>query len=90
MVDRYHNVEEQALTQSNQTWSGDYKKPSGSGEKRKRPRESGDSESERAAGSASTAATEKRGCAEGMSWWTCLLLGVDQSMTKQQVVTKKE
>jgi len=32
---------------------------------------------------------EKRGCAEGMSWWTCLLLGVDQSMTRQQVISKK-
>ena len=34
-------------------------------------------------------AVEKRGCEEGMSWWTCLLLGVDPvERTKQQVVRK--
>ena len=35
------------------------------------------------------AAVEKRGCEEGMSWWTCLLLGVDPGeRSKQQVVRK--
>ena len=31
---------------------------------------------------------EKRGCEEGMSWYMCLMLGVDQSNTKPQVVKK--
>lgn len=31
---------------------------------------------------------EKRGCEEGMSWWTCLMLGMDQENTKPQVVKK--
>ena len=32
---------------------------------------------------------EKRGCEEGgMSWWTCLMLGVSQDNSKQQVVRK--
>ncbi len=40
-------------------------------------------------GNATAAQSEKRGCAEGLSWWTCLMLGVDQNMTQQQVVAKK-
>ena len=31
---------------------------------------------------------EKRGCEEGMSWWTCLMLGMDQENTQPQVVKK--
>ena len=31
---------------------------------------------------------EKRGCEEGMSWWTCLMLGMDQENTKPRVVRK--
>ena len=31
---------------------------------------------------------EKRGCEEGMSWWTCLMLGISQDNSRQQVVTK--
>ncbi len=31
---------------------------------------------------------EKRGCEEGMSWWTCLMLGLDQDNTKPQAVRK--
>ena len=31
---------------------------------------------------------EKRGCEEGMSWWTCLMLGVSQENSKPQVVKK--
>ena len=31
---------------------------------------------------------EKRGCEEGMSWWTCLLLGVSQDNTKPRVVKR--
>lgn len=31
---------------------------------------------------------EKRGCEEGMSWWTCLMLGMDQENTRPQVVRK--
>ena len=31
---------------------------------------------------------EKRGCEEGMSWWTCLMLEMDQENTKSQVVRK--
>jgi hypothetical protein len=31
---------------------------------------------------------EKRGCEEGMSWWTCLMLGMNQENTKPQVVRK--
>lgn len=31
---------------------------------------------------------EKRGCEEGMSWWTCLMLGVSQDNSRQQVVKK--
>ena len=56
---------------------------------RKRTRQSADSWPEDPQHSAAPPTDEKRGCAEGMSWWTCLLLGVDQSMTKQQVITKK-
>ena len=35
------------------------------------------------------AAVEKRGCEEGMSWWTCLLLGVDPGERSQQQVVRK-
>lgn len=31
---------------------------------------------------------EKRGCEEGMSWWTCLMLGISQERTQPQVVKK--
>lgn len=31
---------------------------------------------------------EKRGCEEGMSWWTCLMLGMDQQNTRPQIVRK--
>ena len=31
---------------------------------------------------------EKRGCEEGMSWWTCLMLGISQDNSRQQVVKK--
>lgn len=31
---------------------------------------------------------EKRGCEEGMSWWTCLMLGISQDNSRQQVVRK--
>ena len=31
---------------------------------------------------------EKRGCAEGMSWWTCLMLGVSQEKTQPWPVRK--
>ena len=31
---------------------------------------------------------EKRVCEEGMSWWTCLMLGMDQENTKAQVVRR--
>lgn len=31
---------------------------------------------------------EKRGCEEGMSWWTCLLLGISQDNSRSQVVKK--
>ena len=31
---------------------------------------------------------EKRGCEEGMSWWTCLMLGVSQDNSRQQVIKK--
>ena len=33
-----------------------------------------------------TRVVEKRGCAEGMSWWTCLMLGVSQEKTQPRVV----
>ena len=52
--------------------------PSSRGGVRKRVRE-GDSEEE---------VVEKRGCEEGMSWWMCLMLGMDQANTKPQVVKK--
>ena len=35
-----------------------------------------------------TRVVEKRGCAEGMSWWTCLMLGVSQEKTQPRVVKK--
>ena len=36
-----------------------------------------------------TEVVEKRGCEEGgMSWWTCLMLGVSQENSKQQIVRK--
>lgn len=31
---------------------------------------------------------EKRGCGEGMSWWTCLMLGISQENSRQQVVKR--
>ena len=31
---------------------------------------------------------EKRGCEEGMSWWTCLMLGMNQEHSRPQVVKK--
>ena len=31
---------------------------------------------------------EKRGCEEGMSWWTCLMLGISQENSRSQVVKK--
>ena len=31
---------------------------------------------------------EKRGCEEGMSWWTCLMLGVSQDNSRQQIIKK--
>lgn len=31
---------------------------------------------------------EKRGCEEGMSWWTCLMLGMDQENARPRVVRK--
>lgn len=31
---------------------------------------------------------EKRGCEEGMSWWTCLMLGISPDNSRQQVVKK--
>ena len=31
---------------------------------------------------------EKRGCEEGMSWLTCLMLGMDQENTKPRIVRK--
>lgn len=33
-------------------------------------------------------AVEKRGCEEGMSWWTCLMLGVSQE--SQRIVAKTQ
>ena len=49
---------------------------------RKRGRENENEEVERGD------TVEKRGCEEGMSWWTCLMLGMDQENTKPQVVRK--
>ena len=31
---------------------------------------------------------EKRGCEEGMSWWTCLMLGISQENSRSQAVKK--
>ena len=47
---------------------------------RKRGREAEEEESSRV--------VEKRGCEEGMSWWTCLMLGVSQERTRPQAVKK--
>ena len=47
---------------------------------RKRGREAEEEESSKV--------VEKRGCEEGMSWWTCLMLGVSQERTQPQVVKK--
>lgn len=33
---------------------------------------------------------EKRGCEEGWSWWTCLMLGVGQENTHQRAVKKMQ
>ena len=47
---------------------------------RKRGREAEEEESSKV--------VEKRGCEEGMSWWTCLMLGISQERTQPQVVKK--
>lgn len=47
--------------------------------RRKREREVEEGESD---------AVEKRAAEEGLSWWTCLLLGVGQERSKPQVVRK--
>ena len=52
---------------------------------RKRLREGGE---ELGRGGGGEREVEKRGCEEGMSWWTCLMLGMDQENTKPRVVRK--
>ena len=47
--------------------------------RRKRERQAEEGENE---------AVEKKAAEEGLSWWTCLMLGVGQERTKPQVVKK--
>ena len=54
---------------------------SGCAKSRKRGREIEEEEE-------SSREVEKRGCEEGMSWWTCLMLGISQERTQPQVVKK--
>ncbi len=44
--------------------------------------------SEEAEGEGEGSGVEKRGCEEGMSWWTCLMLGISQDNSRQKVVRK--
>lgn len=57
------------------------------GVRRKRGRESEEVVAE-GGGGGGERVVEKRGCEEGMSWWTCLMLGMDQKNTKLRVVRK--
>lgn len=60
-----------------------------SGTTRKRVREVEEEEEGGGGGAgASDRVVEKRGCEEGMSWWTCLMLGMDQEKARPQVVRK--
>lgn len=55
---------------------------------RKRARESEVFAGEGEGGRGGEREVEKRGCEEGMSWWTCLMLGMDQENTKPRIVRK--
>ena len=55
------------------------------GSGRKRPREEFEDQEQ---GQRQGRVVEKRGCEEGMSWWTCLMLGISQERARPQVVRK--